>query len=161
MEDRDDGSRLFGVEVLVRASSETLVSVEFTYEVPRERGKDSLPGGGGRTSLGFTISYNDNRDLVGTIHDGSERDGQSISELSTLVDTSRSLGLHTGYRGEPESSVRERKSEIETHVDMRRESSGPREVLDEFFETFTVERVLGVELGDGTFDVQVGEDRGS
>lgn len=48
--------------------------------------------------------------------------------------------------------------ENETHIDVRRKSSRPREVFDKLLETFTIERVLRVEFRDGTFDVEVRED---
>jgi len=45
VKDRDDSTRFFGVEVLVR-----------------------MPGGSGRTSLGFSVSDNDDADLIRSIH---------------------------------------------------------------------------------------------
>ena len=63
---------------------------------------------------------------------------QSVPELSSLVNRSRSLS-----------------------VDVRREASRERESFDELLQALLVSTVLRVELGDGSFEVESSEDGGS
>lgn len=112
MEDRKDSSALLGVEVLV-----------------------GVPSSSGRTSLGLSVTNDSNSDLVRAVHDRSERNGESVSELSTLVDSTGGLG-----------------------VDVRGEASRERERLDELLETASGRRVVGVEVLPSALEEEGGED---
>ena len=47
----------------------------------------------GRASLGFTVTDYTDGDEVGLVHDSTESNGESVSELTTLVDGSGGLSV--------------------------------------------------------------------
>lgn len=60
----------------------------------RKRGeKNLLPSSRGRTSLRFTISYNNHRDLIGSVKNTSVGHSESVTEFSSFVNTTRSFSL--------------------------------------------------------------------
>lgn len=51
-----------------------------------------------RAGLGLAVADNAGDDQVGVVHDGAERDGQRVAQLSALVDGAGSLGIDVAAR---------------------------------------------------------------
>jgi hypothetical protein len=56
-----------------------------------------VPGGGGWTSLGFTVTNNACDDEVWVVHDGTESYAECIPELTTFVNGSWSFGVNVTW----------------------------------------------------------------
>jgi hypothetical protein len=70
VKDWNNSTGLLGVEVLV-----------------------GVPGGSGRTSLTFSITNYGNSDVIRLVHNGTVGNGQTVTELTTLVDRTWGLGV--------------------------------------------------------------------
>lgn len=60
----------------------------------------SVVGGGGGSGLGLSVSDDGDRDPVRRVHHRSVCDRECVSKLSTLVDSSRGLGVDLSRKGE-------------------------------------------------------------
>lgn len=101
VQDGDDRTALCRVDVLYHQRQLGRSPLNIARNRDRKTDLVCVPGGGSGTSLALAITNDSHGDHVGLVHDGSVRNSEAVSELSTFVDCT--WGLHAVQQCFPSS----------------------------------------------------------